>query len=111
MTPWSVGVHDTGMSKDRIENPTMSLEQAHARYVAGLLDAKSAYWFSIVAQCECGNAKDTMCWQTRHVEMRDTLKYALEQEPYQYDERAFIACDVCACIGCSEGNCCEHEHI
>jgi hypothetical protein len=90
----------------------LSLEQAYAKYTVGLLDAKSAYFFSMVAECECGNAEGTLCFQSRHQEMRDTLKYALEQQPHRaISEYAWSPCDVCACVGCSEGNCCEHEHV
>ena len=90
----------------------LSLEQAYAKYTAGLLDAKSAYFFSMVSECECGNSQGVLCMQSWHQEMRDTLKYALEVQPHLVvNERIWIPCDVCACVGCSEGNCCEHEHI
>lgn len=94
-----------------MKDKDLSLEQAYAKYTAGMLDAKSAYFYSMVAECECGNADSVFCMQSNHQDMRDTLKYALEQQPHSYTERVWIPCDVCACIGCSEGNCCEHEHI
>lgn len=90
----------------------LSLEQAYAKYTAGMLDGKSAYFFAMTAECECGNSDGTFCMQSSHQDMRDTLKYALEMQPHKVQpEPAWIDCEVCACTGCSEGNCCEHEHI
>jgi hypothetical protein len=88
-----------------------SLEQAWQRYRLGLLSPSSALWFSSNAPCECGNSDGFSCFNSDHHEWRRVMSLAFVEEPHPVEPPVFDACDVCACVGCSEGNCCEHEGI
>jgi hypothetical protein len=39
------------------------------------------------------------------------MSLAFAEEPHRVEPQAFAPCDVCGCVGCSEGNCCEHEGV
>lgn len=90
---------------------TLSLEAAWYQYRVGLLGPGEALWFSSSAMCECGNSDGFNCFNSDHHEWRRVMSLAFVEEPVRVEPPAFAPCDVCACVGCSEGNCCEHEGI
>lgn len=73
----------------------MSLEQAYKAFKGGKLRTLLAIQAAKVCECECGNAAGEFCFNSAHADMRK------EMNPFPvYD------CQTCACVGCSEGNCC-----
>lgn len=72
----------------------MSLEQAYQQWKAGKLRTIYALHAANALQCECGNANGIDCFNSEHAKMR--------REMYP---RIVQVCQ-CACVGCSEGNCC-----
>jgi len=73
----------------------MSLEQAYQAFKRGELRTLLAINAAKMCECECGNAAGTTCFNSAHADMRR------EMHPlFGHD------CQTCACIGCSEGNCC-----
>lgn len=73
----------------------MSLEQAYQSFKRGELRTLLAINAAKICECECGNAAGTACFNSAHVDMRREMN-----PPISHD------CQTCACIGCSEGNCC-----
>jgi len=74
---------------------TMSLEQAYQAFKRGELRTLLAINAAKMCECECGNAAGTACFNSAHADMRKEMNPLLGHE-----------CQTCACIGCSEGNCC-----
>lgn len=74
---------------------TMSLEQAYQAFKRGELRTLLAIQAAKVCPCECGNASGLECFNSAHADMRR------EMNPF-YPQN----CQTCACVGCSEGNCC-----
>lgn len=73
----------------------MSLEQAYQAFKRGELRTLLAISAAKMCECECGNAAGTTCFNSAHADMRK------EMNPF-YPQN----CQTCACVGCSEGNCC-----
>jgi hypothetical protein len=84
------------MEAHRVES--MSLEQAYQSFKDGNLRPVLAIYAAKYLECECGNAAGEHCFSSAHADMRREMN-----PPYQVD------CFLCACIGCSEGNCCSHQ--
>lgn len=76
-----------------VEN--MSLEQAYAAFKRGEIRTLLAIHAAKTNECECGNAAGTECFNSAHAAMRLEMN-----PPIQHN------CQACACVGCSEGNCC-----
>lgn len=74
---------------------TMSLEQAYQAFKRGELRTLLAINAAKICECECGNAAGTACFNSAHSDMRR------EMNPF-YPQ----SCQTCACVSCSEGNCC-----
>jgi hypothetical protein len=75
----------------------MSLEQAYAAFVRGEIPPILAIYAAKTNECECGNAAGTECFSDAHARMRVAMSFNI------------TPCDKCACVGCSEGNCCAHD--
>lgn len=88
-----------------------TLEEAWEQYRLGLISPSSALWLSSHAPCQCGNSDGYNCFNSWHHEWRRVMGLAFVEEPHPVEPPAFAPCDVCACVGCSEGNCCEHEGV
>jgi hypothetical protein len=73
----------------------MSLEQAYQAFKEGKLRTVLAVHAAKRLECECGNAAGTSCFNDAHANMRR------EMNPFVSHN-----CPECACVGCSEGNCC-----
>ena len=73
----------------------MSLEQAYNAFKRGELRTTLAIYAAKTSECECGNATGTECFNSAHAGMRR------EMNPFYPQD-----CQTCACVGCSEGNCC-----
>ena len=73
----------------------MSLEQAYQAFKRGELRTLLAINAAKICECECGNAAGTACFNSAHSDMRR------EMNPF-YPQ----SCQTCACVSCSEGNCC-----
>lgn len=73
----------------------MSLEQAYQAFKAGKLRTVLAINAAKMCKCECGNAAGLLCFNSAHADMRN------EMNPFVSHN-----CPECACVGCSEGNCC-----
>lgn len=74
---------------------TMSLEQAYQAFKRGELRTLLAVNAAKMCECECGNAAGTTCFSSAHADMRKEMNPCLGHD-----------CQTCACVGCSEGNCC-----
>lgn len=75
----------------------MSLEQAYQAFKDGNLRTVLAIYAAKTLECECGNAAGASCFNSAHAEMRQEMNPGYPND-----------CQVCACVGCSEGNCCSH---
>ena len=84
-------------AKETLEVKRMSLEQAYQSFKAGNLRHVLAIYAAKYLECECGNAAGEHCFNSAHADMRREMN-----PPHQVD------CFLCACVGCSEGNCCTH---
>jgi hypothetical protein len=82
-------------SKEAFMVEQMSLEQAYNAFKRGELRTTLAIHAAKTSECECGNAAGTECFNSAHVAMRQEMN-----PPIKHD------CQTCACVGCSEGNCC-----
>ena len=82
----------------------MSLEQVYAAFVRGEVPPILAIYAAKTNECECGNAAGTECFSDVHVKMRVAMSFNATQFALRQ-----LCCDKCACVGCSEGNCCAHD--
>lgn len=96
------GAMEAGAEAHRVEQ--MSLEQAYQEFKSGNLRTVLALYAAKYSQCECGNARGTECFNSTHVEMRNEMSPPLAMNRKINES----ICETCACVGCSEGNCCEH---
>jgi len=83
-------------SNEYAKEPT-SLEIAYRDFKAGLLRPEQRIRLARYLDCECGgNRTGLICPQSSHYAMREAMISGQVQP-----------CETCACIGCSEGNCCD----
>jgi hypothetical protein len=82
-------------SKEAYMISQMSLEQAYQAFKRGELRTLLAINAAKMCECECGNAAGTTCFNSAHADMRKEMHPLLGHD-----------CQTCACVGCSEGNCC-----
>lgn len=73
----------------------MSLEQAYTAYKGGSLRTLLAINVAKYGQCGCVNVWVAGCSNSAHTAMRQDMLSAVGHD-----------CSFCACVGCSEGNCC-----